>query len=215
MINYDVKKMYEWPLPIQFIVIGLVAVILLYLGYITDISSLQREIETGYSNEQDLKKQLTASYMKQISAANDMVDLSQLQETLKQWQGKLIDASQLPDLQDQILKLGQQSQLKIDSFNPSTPIKDGEYTKIPITISAVGTYDQIASFLSQVANMNNLVRIADFTIGRLPTVGSKQANQITNVQNNAANDDSTADQTSVINSDTLLKADLNLEIYRK
>lgn len=220
MINYDVKKIYEWPIPIQFIVIGLVAFIVLYLGYVVDISSLQNSIASGLVTEQALKQQLNDIYAKQITAANDMATLPKLSETLTQWQSKIITEAALPGLQDKILKLGQDNQLKFSSFNPAPPVQEGDYSKIPVTISTIGSFDQVGNFLSQIANMGYLVKIADFTLGEVPIrphsnpndVGPASAGNASGTSNAA---DTPSTTVNILNPDTSLKADLNLEIYRK
>lgn len=219
MKNYDVSKIYEWPFAIQFIVIGLVTFIISYLLFVIDISSLKSQINSATQTEDDLKSQLNMGFQKEVVAVSDVTKLPDLTNTLKQWQSKFITHEQLPELQDQILKYGKDNQLKFNSFNPGPDVKDGNYKKIPISISMTGTYDQIGSFLSQIVNMNYFVKLGDFTISRRDLTKTSNvaggANQSAQAATQSNSDNSNDESNTAINSDLVLKANLTLEIYTR
>lgn len=196
MKNYDIKKIYEWPLMIQLFVGCILVLVVLYLGYLLDIVPLQSEIKAAQQQEDDLKGQFKISLDRQVSSQTDVLLLPKLQNLLALWEQRLITAPDMPALLDTILKYGQDNQLKFNLFDPGSEVKMGPYTMIPLRITLIGTYDQIGGFLSEVANMQRLVGIANFTIGK-------------------ESDEFSAENPEPINSDLPLTADLTLDIYRK
>jgi len=197
MINYDVKKIYEWPFLAQLFIMVIVSLFIIYFGYFIDLIPLQNQIKTIYQQELDLKDQFKVSLDQQVAITNDILLLPKLQQLLVLWEQRFITAPDLPALLDAILKSGQENGLKFNLFDPGSEVKQGKYTMIPLRINMTGTYDQIASFMSQVANMPKLVVIGKFTLS-----------------NEAASEDQANSNPEPINSDLGLTADLTLEIYR-
>jgi type IV pilus assembly protein PilO len=197
MMNYDVKKMYEWPLIAQIFIIILVCLFIIYLGYFIDLIPLKNQINTTAMQEDDLKQQYKVSLDQQVSTTSDIEALPQMKQLLDSWEKRLITSTDLPTLLDSILKLGQENGLKFNLFDPGTEVKQGKYTMIPVRINMTGTYDQIASFMSDVANMQNLVVIGNFALN-----------------NENAVEGATSSNPEPLNSDLSLTADLTLEIYR-
>jgi type IV pilus assembly protein PilO len=163
MKNIDLKDIASLPLKIQLIVSGIVFVLIFYLGYLWDSSSLTKELVASQQEEQDLKIQID-TLLKVLALMNsDVAQLPTLENALKDWQKKLVKPSELPDVLNEILKIGTANQLQFDIFNPSPEIKEDAYVKVPIKTVVIGDYPHIATFISQVANMpwiiviNNLV----------------------------------------------------------
>lgn len=198
MQNLDIKNMYEWPLGVRWLVFGLIFFLVLYMGYLLDISPYQNEIKNARQQEDDLKHQLQLMYQNQKKVTQDVQLLPKAKDTLADWQKHLLTKDELPGMLDAILKLGADNQLKITTFDPSSEIKDGIYYKTPVSINMSGTYDQIAVFVSQLANMPKLVNIDAFTL-----------------TNNSQNDSSGDYESSSLNSDAILSGTLDIEIYRR
>ncbi len=163
-MNLNLQNFEDFPKVIQFTIIVICCLVFYYLGYMFDISSLNKKLSTTQEQEQELKTELEA-LSKNISKLQDEVSASpSLTIKLKEWQGKLIKSSQLPDLLNDILKIGTANQLQFTLFNPGAEIKTGPYLKVPIKTIVAGNYIQIATFVSQIANMSSIVVIGDFTI---------------------------------------------------
>jgi type IV pilus assembly protein PilO len=198
MVNYDFKKIYEWPLGARWLVLAAISVTILLLGYFIDINSYKDLIKTNVQQEIDLRKQLQLMIEKQVTMKGDIVQLPRSKALLTDWQKKIISKNELPGLLDTILRTGQNNNLKIIAFSPDKEVADGPYFKTPVSMDITGTYDQIAEFISQLANMSKLVNIDNYTISNL------NENKIF-VSNNAES----------LTSDVILTAKLNIEIYRK
>lgn len=198
MVNYDVKNMYNWPIGARLLVIFLASLLLFILGYVMDISRFKKQILASVHQEENLKEQLQLMMDKQIKIKSSIADLPTIKGLLANWQGKILSKNELPGMLNEILKTGQVNHLKITAFDPANEIKDGIYFKTPVSIDMTGTYDQIATFISQLANMPKLVNIDAFSLN-----------------NHSDKTVATTDETKPLNSNELFTAKLDIEIYRK
>lgn len=198
MVNYDIKKIYEWPLGARALILASLLILILLLGYYLDIAPYRVTIYNSAQQEEDLKGQLKLMLDKQITMKNDIAQLLTVNALVLNWQQKILTKAELPGMLDEILKLGQTNNLKIIAFNPANEVKDGIYYKTPVSIDLSGTYDNIASFLSQLINMPKLVNIDAFTLNN------------DNPKSASANGNS-----QQLNSDDILTAQLDIEIYRR
>lgn len=201
MAEYDLNRIYEWPKPAKIFLTGLTFVLVLYFGYAFDIASLTKQTDALKKQEQDLLDQYKSSVNNQTIIQAHIEQLPKLKLILNQLDKNLTKPSDITDLLDKILQMGASNALQFSLFEPGSKIQDGPFYKIPIKIVMTGNYDQTGSFISQVANMKNIVKIADFTISTLP---------------NEIQDATSPDQTSTsLNTALRLKTDLTLEVYEQ
>lgn len=192
MLDYDLKIVYTWPWPAKFFVIGMFCALILYMGYFFDITNLARTLRGIKQQELDVKQQFITVFNQQSVLEGDVAALPKLKDLLINWQRKLIQPSALPELLNEILKIGTSNQVQFNLFTPLSEEKEGIYNKVPIKVVIVGGYNQIAGFISQVANMPWIVVIGNFTLSK-----EKQ-------------DTKTVKETG---NEHLLTADLMLEVY--
>jgi type IV pilus assembly protein PilO len=87
---------------------------------------------------------------------------------------KLLPAkNEMPGLLEEISKTGVTVGLKFDLFAPQPEIKHDFYIEVPIKITVVGSYMQLATFLSRVAEMSRIVTLHEFTISGLSSKDTK------------------------------------------
>jgi len=149
---------------IQAMIFGFIFMVIFYFGYLLDLSSLQSSLSSQQQQETNLKQQLKIAIDKEIQEENDLANLPLLQLQLTQWQKTIITHAKLPELLNEILKIGGNNYLYFSQFNPSSKQKNGHYFTIPIKIIVVGNYHQLARFASEIANMPWIVAINNFSI---------------------------------------------------
>lgn len=164
MKNYDVRTMYEWSLPARLVIMGFCCLVVFYLGYVLDVSKTLRLLNLNEQQEQDLKQQYEIQIRQVYALKADIEHHGQLENTLKEWQAKLINPTRLPETLNEILKIGAISNLQFSRFNPSDAVDAGQYKKVLISVTASGQYDEIGRFLSQIANLSSIVTIGNFTL---------------------------------------------------
>lgn len=198
MKKLDLNNIHEWPLATRCVVIALLCVVVFYIGYKWDIASLQKKLQTTQAEESDLKLQYQAVIKKQMAARAELTYFNEIGVLLTQWQQKLIRYNEIPELLNQILKIGNNNSLYFSLFDPGDATDDNHYQKIPIKIIAVATYHQLADFISQIANLPWIIVIDNFSISsdnKNDVLGNKLA--------------------ETANSQNLLTLNLMLDIYYK
>lgn len=162
--NLDIRNAYEWPLAGRMIIFGLVCIVVFYLGYFFDFSGLSKQIYTRYKQEVDLKQQVGAILKTEQGMREVVLQFPEVQKLVNQWQGQLINAANLPDLLNQILKVGAANHLHFALFAPGAKKPVDDYFMVPIKVVVQGNYSEVANFISQVANLPQLVSVGDFMI---------------------------------------------------
>lgn len=164
MKKLDVNKMYEWPIATRCLVIALICIVVFYLGYKFDIASEIKRLQIARNSEADTKLQYEAIIRKQADAKKELIRLNKIRTLLTEWQRNLVQYDQLPELLNQILKVGNNNNVYFSLFDPGEVETDNHYEKLPIKIIAAGNYHQLADFISQIANLPWIVSISDFAI---------------------------------------------------
>lgn len=198
MPNLNIKNIYEWPLVTRALIIGLVCAIVFYLGYLFDITDLAKKLTSSTEKYNDVKQQIHMVIEKENIIKNEVIHLGRSKNLLNQLQNQLINYRDIPQLLNEILKLGANNQIHFSLFSPEKNSSQNNYFKMPIHIIAVGSYHQLAQFMSEIANMPWIVVIGEFTFSndfKNDVLGAKLAEQAA-VQN-------------------LLLADFKLEVYHR
>lgn len=154
----------QWPFPVKVgAVLGL-GLLIIGLGYWAIIKSNFEQLDSLQAQEVTLKTEFET---KQHEAANLQAYRNQLElmnerfgAMLKQLPAK----NEMPGLLEEISKTGVASGLRFELFAPQAELKHDFYIELPIKITVVGTYMQLAIFLSRVAEMNRIVTLHEFSI---------------------------------------------------
>ena len=194
-LNYDVKEIYKWPLPMQVGILAMFSLILIYLFYLFDITDMRLRLNTSRAQENVLKQKIQTLLEDQYMVKNGMSQMPLLQKKLEEWQTKFVDGNSLPAFLDQIVSLGSSIHVKFNLFEPSNEKKVDLYYKVPVKVNILGTFDQIGRFISQVVNMPKIAIIDSFNI-TIPTKDNKEP-------------------ISLLKSNDLLQADLTIDVYRR
>lgn len=252
MKSMKLNNIYDWPLMTRVLVLGLIFFAAFYLGYRFSLEKQFTKLTNATQQEKDLRQELEFVIHKNKTIEAEISHLPAMRAELSKWNKQLIKYQDLPELLNQILKIGADNHLFFSLFTPSESVNvpvpsitapvegaaapdaaaaapaapadaaaasaaaatpapapaDGSaaspapadkgifYNKVPIKVVVVGNYHDIADFISQVANLQWIVAVGNFTI-------------------------STEDQTSLIGeklakqaeSQHLLTAELMLDIY--
>ena len=169
--DLDIRSVYEWPIYGRLVIFGVVCGGVLFLGYFFDFSDLSDQIVTRYKQELDLKQQVEASLKSEEEMKEIVNQFPQVMKIVNEWQDQLINGTSLPDLLNQILKMGAANSLKFTLFAPGAKKQQDDYFMVPIKVVVQGSYTEIATFISQLANLPQIVSVSDFIL-------SKESNSI-------------------------------------
>jgi type IV pilus assembly protein PilO len=167
----------QWPFLVKIGSVVLVSLLIIGLGYwfiIKDNFALLSKLQ---AQEVTLRTEFES---KQHQAANLQAYRNQLQLMNERFGAmlKLLPAkNEMPGLLEEISKTGVTVGLKFDLFAPQPEIKHDFYIEVPIKITVVGTYMQLATFLSRVAEMSRIVTLHEFNISGLSSKDAKTTSE--------------------------------------
>lgn len=153
-----------WPKPIKIAVVVIALVLLIAAGYWFLIMPEYDSLNSLRNNEKTLRADFEH---KQQQAANLNAYKNQLTKMQKKFGSlvsKLPNKNEMDKLLEDISRTGISSGLKFELFKPGAEVEHDFYIELPIDMIVVGTYHQLAVFLSRIAAMNRIVTLHDLTI---------------------------------------------------
>lgn len=156
------------PWPVKVIVVVALMGLIMFLGYklvitssIEELDGLQRkeiELRTTFETKQKRASQL-AAYEKQ---------LEEMQHSFGTLMQQLPSSTEIPALILDISEKGVSNGLEIELFEPLPEILKEFYAEKPIKLIAMGTYQQLATFVSDISGLPRIVTIHNINL--LPEV---------------------------------------------
>ncbi len=170
----------------QMLMVGILMAAVLYFFFFAAF------VPFGFRAQLDRTGMLTAQYAKltlDLAKARQMVnDLPKLKKEYEELHASWLLAKQLLPEEKEVASLlskvtiaGQQSGVKFALFRPNPPVDQGYYTEHPVEVSVTGGYHEVATFLSEIANLSRIVNVSRLVLVSLadgPPEESVQANFI-------------------------------------
>lgn len=154
----------EWPTPVKIGATVVASVLLIAVGYWFVIKNNFEQYDILKEQEGQLRTEFES---KQYLASSKHAYYNQMQimqERFGNMLKQLPSQNEMPGLLEDISKTGVASGLRFDLFAPMPEVVHDFYVELPIKISVVGNYHQLAVFVSRVAQMSRVVTIHDFVI---------------------------------------------------
>ena len=151
-------------LPIKIIAILIVLIVVLFLGYKLIIIDQIDQLKSVRSQELSLK----IAYEKKQARANQLpaykAQLNEMQDSFGSLIKQLPSNTEIPGLILDISEKGLSNGLEIDFFEPKPEIRKEFYAEKPIKLKAKGSYDELASFVSDLSALPRIVTIDDIRL---------------------------------------------------
>lgn len=177
-MNFNVRELTidnigKWPKSIKIAVILILSLVLVGLGYYLFIGSSIEKYNTLVAQEIKLKVEFEGLQQK----ASNLDAYRNQMKTMKDRFGVMLrqlpTQNEMPGLLEDISKTGIASGLTFVLFAPSPEILHDFYIELPIQIIVIGTYHQLAIFLSRVAEMNRIVTLHELVLEQASVDKSK------------------------------------------
>jgi type IV pilus assembly protein PilO len=160
----DLNNIGSWPAAVKVITCFLVLVIILALGYQFQLKDRQLDLEQRSAEELALKEQFSS---KAFQSANLEAYKSQMQEMELSFTGllrQLPSDTEVPGLLEDVTRTGLNSGLEFQEIKLLPEITQQFYIELPIQISVLGRYEDLATFASAVASLPRIVTLHDFEL---------------------------------------------------
>ena len=164
LADLDLNNLGSWPAAVKAIACLLLLIGVLALGYNFHLKDLQAELDTQRAQEQTLKEQYSN---KAFQAANLEAYKDQMKEMEVSFGAllrQLPSDTEVPGLLEDITRTGLGSGLEFEQITLMPESAQQFYIELPIQISVVGAYHDLAPFASGVASLPRIVTLHDFDI---------------------------------------------------
>jgi len=146
------------------IVAVLLAAVLYFYFFATFLPFGFRAQAARYSELRQQYNELTSDLSKARQMVNDLPRLKREYDELHaSWllaKELLPEEKEVAALLSKVTIAGQQAGVKFTLFKPNPAVDRGYYVEHPVEVSVVGGFHEIASFLSEIANLSRIVNVS-------------------------------------------------------
>ena len=154
----------QWPMPVKISVLFGVSILIIALGYWLIIQDNFSKYDRLKAQEKTLRADFESKQRQVFNLVEYRQQLQIMNERFASMLKKLPAKNEMPGLLEEISKTGVTSGLKFELFAPQPEITHDFYVELPIKIAVVGSYFQLAIFLSRVAEMDRIVTLHEFSV---------------------------------------------------
>ncbi len=162
--DLDLNNLGSWPAPVKVITAALLVILVLAGGYYLHLSDLQLNLEQQKAQEESLKQSFSS---KAFQAANLEAYKSQMTEMEASFGAllrQLPSDTEVPGLLEDITRTGLGSGLEFEEIKLQPEVAQQFYIELPIQIKVIGSYHDLATFVSGVSSLPRIVTLHDFEI---------------------------------------------------
>lgn len=162
LADLDLNNLGSWPSAIKVIACFLLLIVVLALGYNFHLKDLEADLDQRRAEEETLKQQFST---KAFQAANLEAYKDQMKEMETSFGAllrQLPSDTEVPGLLEDITRTGLGSGLEFEQIKLLPEVTQQFYIELPIQISVLGRYEDLATFASGVASLPRIVTLHDF-----------------------------------------------------
>lgn len=164
LADLDLNNLGSWPAAVKVISAVLLAVVTLVMGYQFLIKDSQTQLEEQRSLETTLKEQFSSKAFQAANLEAYRAQLVLMEESFGAMLRQLPGDTEVPGLLEDVTRAGLGSGLEFEEIRLQPEVAQQFYIELPIKISVVGGYHELATFVSGVASLPRIVTLHDFEI---------------------------------------------------
>lgn len=153
-----------WPMPVRVFTIVLICIAIFFLGYWFDTKKQMADLDRFKKEEVQLKNTFESKQHKAANLEAYKAQMATMKESFGALLRQLPERSEVPGLLEDISHQGLATGLEFKSIRLQPEKQIDFYVELPIEISVVGSYHQLAEFVSNVAALPRIVTLHDFSI---------------------------------------------------
>lgn len=160
----DVNNLGSWPAAVKAVACVLVLVAGVALGYNFYLKDLQGSLEQKRIEEGSLKDQFSKKAFQAANLEAYKVQMAEMEESFGVLLRQLPSDTEVPGLLEDITRTGLGSGLEFEEIKLQPEVVRQFYIELPIHIKVVGSYHDLATFVSGVASLPRIVTLHDFDV---------------------------------------------------
>jgi len=152
------------PLSVRLGVIITLCTIILGAGLWFDTQKQLDELEGHQKEEIGLKEEFKVKALRAAKLELYKEQLAEMNATFGALLRQLPEKTDVESLLVDVSQTGLASGLEVNKFKPSVEEKKGFYAELPITLEVIGSFHQMATFISGIAALPRIVTISDMKL---------------------------------------------------
>ena len=160
----DLNNLGSWPAAVKAIAGVLLAVLIFALGYFLFIQDMETQLENAQASEVSLKEQFSTKAFQAANLEPYKKQMEEMENTFGALLRQLPSDTEVPGLPEDITRTGLGSSLEFEEIKLLPEAVQQFYIELPIQITVVGGYHDLATFVSGVAGLPRIVTLHDFDI---------------------------------------------------
>ncbi|MCP8467449.1 type 4a pilus biogenesis protein PilO [Pseudomonas sp. ZM23] len=162
--DLDLNNIGSWPSAVKVIACVLLMAVMLALGYNFHLKDLQDQLDRQAAEEETLKQQFASKAFQAANLEAYKTQMKEMEESFGALLRQLPSDTEVPGLLEDITRTGLGSGLEFEEIKLLPEVTQQFYIELPIQISVVGGYHDLATFVSGVASLPRIVTLHDFEI---------------------------------------------------
>ncbi|KPW95605.1 type 4a pilus biogenesis protein PilO [Pseudomonas syringae] len=162
--DLDTNNVGSWPMPVKWLAGILLVVLVLGLGYNFAVSDLENQLQQVREEENTLKAQFAGKAHMAANLERYTEQMKQMETSFGVLLRQLPSDTEVPGLLEDITRTGLGSGLEFEEIKLLPEAVQQFYIELPIQITVVGGYHDLATFVSGVASLPRIVTLHDFEI---------------------------------------------------
>jgi type IV pilus assembly protein PilO len=162
--DLDFNNIGSWPAAVKFIAGVLLLVAVIALGYNFHLKDLQVQLEAKHAEEVSLKEQFASKAFQAANLDEYKEQMQEMEVSFGALLRQLPSDTEVPGLLEDITRTGLGSGLEFEEIKLLPEAAQQFYIELPIQITVVGAYHDLATFVSGVASLPRIVTLHDFDL---------------------------------------------------
>lgn len=159
--NLNTRDPGAWPVLPRAAVVLVLVLVLLLAGWYFYWSDLQRQLEDGYAQEEKLKVEYRSKLEKAVNLDALLKQKEQVTSYVTALEKQLPSKAEMDALLSEINSAGVGRGLQFELFKPGNVIVRDFYAELPIELKVTGSYEDIGTFVSDLAALPRIVTLND------------------------------------------------------
>jgi type IV pilus assembly protein PilO len=168
--NFDVDQLNDlnnvgsWPMAVKAVMLIIAFCGALAVGYFLHVTNLQKELKAVQGTQGELRTDYEKKYFQAAHLEEYQAQQKEMQESFDTILRQLPSDTEIPGLIEDITLVGLKNGLTFSSIELQPEELHEFYIEKPIKIVVTGSYHDLGSFVSDVADLSRIVTLHNFTI---------------------------------------------------
>ncbi|MGF1471899.1 MAG: type 4a pilus biogenesis protein PilO [Rubrobacteraceae bacterium] len=149
------------------LILGILIILLVVLGYYFLLFSPLRNEVVQSSEERDAKEEELQQLQQQVSELEAVArNAPEIERQLLELSKRIPEQPEIPTFVVQVEEIAREAgvtQMSIEPGDPEPPPEGGDFSRVPVTMSFEGNFEQLQDFVERLLNLVRLVTINDIS----------------------------------------------------